>query len=52
MSEREGGARAIVTRNIRDFQSAALRFPHIRILSPEGFLRATHARSSPKISRR
>ncbi len=33
-----GGARAIVTRNVRDFQRAELLFPHIRILPPETFL--------------
>jgi len=30
-----GGARAIVTKNIRDFRAADLRFPGLRILRPE-----------------
>lgn len=33
-----GGAHAIVTRNVRDFQRAELFFPHIQILTPERFL--------------
>ena len=33
-----GGARAIVTRNVRDFQRAELLFPQIQILTPERFL--------------
>lgn len=34
-----GNAELIVTRNIRDFRNAELRFPDIRILTPEAFLR-------------
>jgi len=33
-----GGADFIVTRNLRDLQRMELRFPHIRIVSPEAFL--------------
>ena len=33
-----GGARAIITRNVRDFQRAELLFPQIQILTPERFL--------------
>ncbi|MDP6360505.1 MAG: PIN domain-containing protein, partial [Planctomycetota bacterium] len=33
-----GGADAIVTNNIRDFQRGELRFPHLRILTPSEFL--------------
>lgn len=34
-----GNAEIIVTRNIRDFRNAELRFPQIRILTPEALLR-------------
>jgi predicted nucleic acid-binding protein len=34
-----GNAEIIVTRNIRDFRNAELRFPQIRILTPETLLR-------------
>ena len=33
-----GGARAIVTQNVRDFRRAELRFPEIEILTPTEFL--------------
>ncbi len=33
-----GNAKAIVTRNTRDFQHAELRFPSIKIISPEALL--------------
>ena len=33
-----GGARAIVTHNVRDFRRAELRFPQIEILTPTEFL--------------
>lgn len=34
-----GGADAIVTRNLRDLAISELRFPHLKILSPEFFLK-------------
>jgi hypothetical protein len=34
-----GGASAIITKNIRDFQGAELHFPGLRILSPEEALK-------------
>jgi putative PIN family toxin of toxin-antitoxin system len=34
-----GGARFIVTKNLRDFQSAELHFPGLRSLSPGDFLK-------------
>jgi uncharacterized protein len=34
-----GGADAIVTRNLRDLKSMELRFPRLRVLSPEEFLK-------------
>jgi predicted nucleic acid-binding protein len=34
-----GGARAIVTRNLRDLSRMELRFPKLRLLTPEDFLR-------------
>lgn len=34
-----GGADAIVSRNLRDLASMELRFPELRLLSPEDFLR-------------
>jgi hypothetical protein len=34
-----GGARAIVTQNIRDFKRAELRFPEVEVLTPSEFLR-------------
>ena len=33
-----GGASYIVTKNVRDFKNAELRFPEIRIVLPEAFL--------------
>lgn len=33
-----GAAEVIVTRNLRDVNQGELRFPHLRILSPEAFL--------------
>ena len=33
-----GGAQFVVTRNLRDVARMELRFPHIRVLSPEDFL--------------
>jgi predicted nucleic acid-binding protein len=33
-----GGAAAIVTRNLRDFERGELRFPTLQVLSPERFL--------------
>jgi putative PIN family toxin of toxin-antitoxin system len=33
-----GSAKAIVTRNLRDFKHAELRFPQLSILAPEQFL--------------
>ena len=35
-----GGAAALVTRNIRDFKRAELKFPSLAILNPEQFLEA------------
>jgi putative PIN family toxin of toxin-antitoxin system len=34
-----GDAEAIITRNLRDFKSTELRFPQLRVLSPEAFLK-------------
>ena len=34
-----GGAKAIVTRNIRDLSRMELRFPALMLLTPEAFLR-------------
>lgn len=34
-----GGARFIVTRNLRDVARMELRFPELRIVSPEDFLK-------------
>jgi putative PIN family toxin of toxin-antitoxin system len=34
-----GGASAIITKNLRDFQGAELHFPGLRILSPEDALK-------------
>lgn len=34
-----GGADLIVTRNLRDFQRAELKFPPLRIVSPEDFMK-------------
>lgn len=34
-----GGARFIVTRNLRDVARMELRFPELRIVGPEGFLK-------------
>ena len=34
-----GGAKAIVTRNIRDLSRMELRFPTLMLLTPEAFLR-------------
>jgi putative PIN family toxin of toxin-antitoxin system len=34
-----GGAELIVTRNLRDITRGELQFPHLRIISPEGFLK-------------
>jgi putative PIN family toxin of toxin-antitoxin system len=34
-----GGARAIVTQNIRDFKRAELRFPEVEVLTPSELLR-------------
>jgi len=34
-----GGAQFIVTRNLRDVARMELRFPHLRVLSPEDFLK-------------
>ena len=36
-----GGAGSIVTRNIRDFERAELRFPYLRFRTPEAFLEET-----------
>lgn len=33
-----GGAEVVVTRNLRDLARMELRFPHLRVLSPEVFL--------------
>ena len=35
-----GGATAIVTNNVRDFREPQLRFPGLRVLKPEHFLRS------------
>jgi uncharacterized protein len=35
-----GGAAAIVTNNVRDFRRAELRFPGVKVLTPEQFLRS------------
>ncbi|MFN2186107.1 MAG: putative toxin-antitoxin system toxin component, PIN family [Anaerolineae bacterium] len=34
-----GGARAIVTRNLRDLERMALRFPALKLMTPEDLLR-------------
>lgn len=34
-----GDANFLVSRNRRDFHAAELRFPHIRVLTPEDFLK-------------
>lgn len=34
-----GGADAIITRNLRDLAGMELRFPNLRLLSPENFLK-------------
>jgi len=34
-----GGASAIITKNVRDFQRAELHFPGLRVLSPEEALK-------------
>jgi putative PIN family toxin of toxin-antitoxin system len=34
-----GGASAIITKNVRDFQGAELHFPGLRVLSPEEMLK-------------
>ena len=34
-----GGADRIVTRNLRDIHRGELHFPHLRIISPEDFLK-------------
>jgi predicted nucleic acid-binding protein len=34
-----GGAKFIVTRNLRDLQRMELRFPQFRVVSPEDFLK-------------
>jgi predicted nucleic acid-binding protein len=34
-----GGARCIVTRNIRDFVSMELKFPNLAVATPEDFLK-------------
>jgi len=34
-----GGAKVIVTQNIRDFKRAELRFPEVEVLTPSEFLR-------------
>jgi len=36
-----GGARFIVTRNLRDVARMELRFPELRVVSPEDFLKET-----------
>jgi len=36
-----GGAEVIVTKNVRDFRQGELRFPGLRILSPEELLKET-----------
>lgn len=33
-----GGARVIVTKNIRDFRATELRFPDLQVLKPEAVL--------------
>jgi predicted nucleic acid-binding protein len=37
-----GGARCLVTQNIRDFRRAELRFPDIAVLTPEEFLQTVN----------
>jgi predicted nucleic acid-binding protein len=34
-----GNAKCIVTRNMKDFATGQLAFPHIKILTPEAFLK-------------
>ena len=34
-----GGARAIVTKNVRDFGRMELRFPDLRVLTPAGLIK-------------
>jgi predicted nucleic acid-binding protein len=34
-----GGASAVITKNVRDFQGAELQFPGLRVLSPEEMLK-------------
>jgi len=34
-----GGAELIVTRNLRDLQRMELRFPQLRVVSPDDFLK-------------
>jgi len=34
-----GAADAVITRNIRDFEGAELRFPNLRIVRPEHFIK-------------
>ena len=38
-----GGARFIVTRNLRDLARMELKFPELRIVSPEDFLKETES---------
>ena len=38
-----GGARAIVTKNIRDFRASDLRFPDLHVLKPEALLQEMDA---------
>jgi len=37
-----GGARSVITHNVRDFQSGELRFPRILIETPGDFLKRMH----------
>ncbi len=37
-----GEAKVIVTQNVRDFQGGELRFPHLRILPPQDWLKELH----------
>ena len=34
-----GGVHCLVTRNLRDFAASELKFPRLRIVSPETFLK-------------